>query len=59
MELGRYQVSRDHLGKRYRLHISGESETGQTHKAFRVIVVLLFNRRVSHETPLGYTALAA
>src|SRR6266436_9891709 len=36
MELGRYQVSRGHLGKKYTLQISLASGTGQTHKAFRV-----------------------
>jgi hypothetical protein len=46
--------------KKYVLQIAVAivSGIGQTHENFRVIVVLTFNRRVGHATPLGYTDLA-
>ena len=44
--------------KKYVLKIAIASGIGQTHENFRVIVVLTFNRRVGHATPLGYTDLA-
>ena len=44
--------------RKYVLQIGIVSGIGQTHENFRVIVVLTFNRRVSHAMPLGYTDLA-
>jgi hypothetical protein len=43
--------------KKYVLQIAIVSGIEQTHENFRVIVVLTFNRRVSHATPLGYADL--
>jgi hypothetical protein len=54
----RNQVSQDHRVENACVQTSQESAIGQTHSIFRAYSGAVINRRVSHETPLGYTSLA-
>src|SRR6266851_4865962 len=45
-------------GRNTFVQTSQESAIGQTYSIFRAYRGAVINRRVSHETPLGYTALA-